>query len=133
RRRTEDHIEEAAVALDFGQPALVLDRRLQPLLLAMREDAGEIAGLAEDVQILGGAVDAGIAVHGERAGDEERKLAVGEQAKAVGIELVGVGGSEVGRRRRRRGERLVGNAGTVPLAASTVAGRATLVLRRHLG
>ena len=99
--RAEDHVEEAIPAPDLRDPALVLDLGLEALLLEVQQDAREVARLAEDVEILGRAVDAGIAVDGERAGDQAGDLAFGQDPQRIRVEGVGVGRSQVGHWRRR--------------------------------
>src|SRR4051812_163117 len=51
--RGEDHVEEMRALEDLSKPALVLDFDRVPERLEMRENACEVAGLAEDVEVLG--------------------------------------------------------------------------------
>ena len=46
---TEDHVEEAVAASHLGDPTLVLDLGLESTLLEVKEDAREVARLAEHV------------------------------------------------------------------------------------
>ena len=55
----EDDVEEMPVVLpDLGDPAFVLDVGAIAALLEIGENAGIVAGLAEDIQVLGRATDA---------------------------------------------------------------------------
>ena len=75
----EDHVEEAVAATDLGNPPLVLDFGLEAMLLEQEQDAREVARLAEDVEILGRPIDAGIAIDRKRAADQGRDLAAVQQ------------------------------------------------------
>jgi hypothetical protein len=81
-RHGEDHVEEMLLVLpDLGDPALVLDVGAVAAGLEEGEDAGVVAGLAEDVQILGRPPDA--RVGGDRIGarQQEGNAALLQQAQ----------------------------------------------------
>jgi hypothetical protein len=53
-------VEEMLAAEDFCDPALVLDFNGIAEALEALQDAGVVARLAQDIEVLGGADDAGI-------------------------------------------------------------------------
>jgi len=70
----------------------------QPRSRKFAQDYRVIAGLAEDVEILGGARDAGIGAQRVASRQQERQSQAGQLAQRLGIEQFGVP-----RRRRRLG------------------------------
>src|SRR6185437_16888683 len=82
----EDHVEEVLPAMHLADPALVLDLDAVPAIAEMAEDAAEITGLAEDVEVLGRAADAGVDRERIGAGEQERRAKRGQLAEALGIE-----------------------------------------------
>ena len=64
-------IDEQFAARDAGQPALIDDLDVEPMLLEMMEQLQRIARLGEHIDVLRRAVDAGIARESVGPGDEE--------------------------------------------------------------
>ena len=88
-RHVGDDVDEQVAARDPVEPAIVDDLDVEAVLLEVMEHLQRVAGLGEHVDVLGRAVDAGVA--GERVGarDEERDLRLGHQLKHFGIESFG--------------------------------------------
>ena len=89
-RRGEDDVEEMLALEDLAKPALVLDLDGVAEMLEMAEDARVVAGLAEDVEILGRAGDARIGADRIGAGEQERQAKAGQLAQRLGIEALGL-------------------------------------------
>ena len=95
----EDHVEEIVALAHLGDPALVLDLGLVAALLEEVQDARIVAGLAEDVDVLGRAPHARIGVQRIGARDQERQAALGEHVQTFGIEILGLRTGSDGRSR----------------------------------
>ena len=78
-RGREDHVEEVLALEDLSEPALVLDLDRIAEALEMRQDAGVVARLAEDVEVLGG------------AGEQERQTELVELPDCLGVERLRLG------------------------------------------
>src|SRR5262245_60938942 len=92
----EDQIEEVLAAENLGDPTLVLDLDRIAEALEVLEDGRAVARLANDVEILGRARDAGIDAERIGAAQQERQPEFRQFAQGVGIERLGQ------RRRRSR-------------------------------
>ena len=71
--RAEDHVDEARRRADLGQP--VGEDQVRPRSRPSAEASQQpldVARADEDVEVLGGAVDAGLMDEGERPADQER-------------------------------------------------------------
>jgi hypothetical protein len=91
----EDQVEEMLAAEDFCDPALVLDFDGIAEALEALQDARVVARLAQDIEVLGGADDAGIDAERIGAGQQEGEAELRELAQRLRIERLG--------QRRRRG------------------------------
>ena len=100
----EDHVDEAVGRADLGQPV----REHQLGLVARRgadlEQPVHVARPDEDVEILGGPVDARLVHERERAADQERHLRPGEHLHRLAVERPGRGVDQ--RLRGREGHRV---------------------------
>ena len=97
RRHVGDDVDEQLAARDSVEPALIDDLDVEAVLLEIMEHLQRVAGLGENVDVLGRPVDAGVARQRIGARDEERDLRLGHQLQHFGIEGLG--------RRRRLDQR----------------------------
>lgn len=109
-RRGEDDVEEGFPLEDLTQPSIVLDFDGISKRLEMIEDAGVVARLAEDVEILGRPRNAGMGADGEGTRDQERNLRPTQLGNRLGNECFGFLVDETRQRERlgrvfRRGAR----------------------------
>ena len=89
--RAEDQVREPGLALDLGDPALVLDLDLVAAVLEVGEDARVVAGLAEDVQVLRRPVEPRVRV--DRIGPARRYgTSDSSSSLRIGVERVGFAG-----------------------------------------
>ena len=89
-RGGEDHVEEVLALEHLAEPALVLDLDGIAEVLEMREDAGVVARLAEDVEILGRADDARIGGERVGAGQQEGQAELVQLLQGLGVEGLGL-------------------------------------------
>jgi hypothetical protein len=86
----KDHVEEILALEDLAEPALVLDLDDVTETLEVIEDTRVVARLAQDVEVLGRARDAGIGAERIGAGQQERRTELCEFVQRLGVECFGV-------------------------------------------
>ena len=90
-RHVGNDVDEQVAARDAIEPAFIDDLHVEPALLAKMEHFQRVAGLGENVHILGRAVDAGVARQRISARDQERDARFRHQLEHFGIEGLGRG------------------------------------------
>lgn len=97
-RRREYDVKKMRAFENLSKPSVVRDLDRIAGLLEMGEDAGKVAGLAENIEVFGLARDARIGAHRVGAGDKKGDVRRGEFADRLCIKDLGLG---VLKRRRR--------------------------------